>query len=83
MSITGPCQREQEYGYLSYLHHIILGLDEIDRLVHTITKFSIYGLTTLSFLSSFVLKVNSSGVRRLVWAFLHTCVSLPVLGAEH
>ena len=53
MSITGPCQQEQEYGYLSYLHHVVLGLDEIDRLVHTITEFGTHGRTTLSFLSSF------------------------------
>jgi len=45
MSITGYCQREQEYGYLSYLRHIVLGLDEIDCLVHTITEFSTCGLT--------------------------------------
>jgi len=38
MSITGHCQWGQEYGHLSYLHHVVLGLDEVDHLVHTITK---------------------------------------------
>jgi hypothetical protein len=33
MGITGHCRWEQEYGYLSYLHHVVLGLDEVDRLV--------------------------------------------------
>jgi len=50
MSITGYRQREQEYGCLSYLHHVVLGLDEVDRLVHTVTeKLGTRGLTTPSF----------------------------------
>jgi len=38
MTITGHRRREQEYVCLSYLHDVILGLDEVDRLVHTVTK---------------------------------------------
>src|SRR6266581_96371 len=38
MSITGHRQWEQEYCYLSYFHHVVLGLDEVDRLVHTVTE---------------------------------------------
>jgi len=38
MSITGHCQQEQEYGHLSYLHHIVLSPNEVDHLVHTVTK---------------------------------------------
>jgi len=38
MSITGHCQQEQEYGYLSYLYHVILSLDGVNHLVHTVTK---------------------------------------------
>jgi len=36
MSITGHRQREQEYGFLSYFHHVVIGLDEVDHLVHTV-----------------------------------------------
>ncbi len=52
-SITGHRQREQEYGYLSYFHHVVLGLDEVDRLVHTvIEELGTRGLTTPFFFSS-------------------------------
>jgi hypothetical protein len=30
MSVAGHSRREQEYGYLSYYHHIVLGLEEVD-----------------------------------------------------
>jgi len=78
MSITGHCQREQEYGYLSYLRHVVLGLYEVDPLVYTVTEWlSTRGLTTPLIFSGLALDVNSPGVRRLVQAFLRTCVSLP------
>jgi len=39
MSITGHSQRAKKYGYLSYLRHVVLGLDEVDdHLVHTVTE---------------------------------------------
>jgi hypothetical protein len=83
MSITGHRRREHEYGYLSYLHHVVLGLDEVDRLVRTVTEeLSTRGLTTPFLFSSHALDVNSSGVRRLIQAFLRTCVSFPAPDAE-
>ena len=83
MSITGHPQREQEYGYLSYFHHVVLGLDEVDCLVHTVTEeLGTRGLTTAFLFSSHALDVNSSGVRRLIQAFLCTCVSFPASDAE-
>ncbi|KAI0280241.1 hypothetical protein BC826DRAFT_1191647 [Russula brevipes] len=76
--------REQDYGYLSCHHHIVLGLEEVDRLVHTVTEeLGTRGLTTPFLFSSLALDVNSSGVRRLVQAFLRTCVSFPAPDAEH
>ena len=84
MSITGHRQREQEYGYLSYFHHVVLGLDEIDRLVHTVTEeLGTRGLTTPFLFSSRALDVNPSRVHRLIQAFLRTCVSFPAPDAEH
>jgi len=81
--ITGPRQPDQDYGYLSYQHHIVLGLDEVDRLVHIVTdELSTRGLTTPFLFSSLALDVKSSGVRRLIQAFLRTCVSFPAPDAE-
>jgi len=42
-----PPPAEQEYGYLSYHHHVVLRVDEVGRLVHTVTDvFGTRGLTT-------------------------------------
>ncbi|KAF8258940.1 hypothetical protein EI94DRAFT_1066976 [Lactarius quietus] len=83
MIIIGAREREQDYGYLSYQRHIVLGLDEVDRLVRTVTdELGTRGLTTPFLFSSLALDVNSSGVRRLIQAFLRTCVSFPTLDAE-
>ena len=62
MSIAGHRQREQEYGCPSYFHHVVLGLDEVDRFVHPVTEgLGTRGLTTPFLFSSLVLDVNSSG----------------------
>jgi Domain of unknown function (DUF1708) len=83
MNIPGHRQREQEYGCLSYFHHIVLGLDEVDRLVHTVTEeLGTRGLKSPFLFSSLALDANSSGVRRLIQAFLRTCVSFPAPDAE-
>jgi hypothetical protein len=83
MSITGHRRRERECGYLSYLHHVVLGLDEVDCLVHTVTEeLGTCGLTTPFFFPSLALDVNPSGVRRYIQAFLRTCVSFPAPDAE-
>jgi hypothetical protein len=84
MRITGAHRgREQDYGYLSYHHHTVPGLEEVDRLVHTVTdELSTRELTTPFLFSSLALDVNSSDVRRLVQAFLLTCVSFPAPDAD-
>ena len=67
----------------SYLHHVVLRPDEVDRLVHTVTEeFSTRGLTTPFLFSSLALDVDSSRVRRPIEAILRTCVSLPVPNTE-
>ena len=74
---------EQESGHLSYLHHLVLVLDEIDCLVHTVTEeLGTRGLTTPFLSSSHALNVNSSRVRRVIQAFLRTCVSFPAPDAS-
>jgi hypothetical protein len=61
----------------------VLGLDEIARLVRTITEGSRrLGPTTPFLFSSLALDVNCSGLRRLIQAFIRICVSFPVLDAD-
>ncbi|KAI0264839.1 hypothetical protein BC834DRAFT_924457 [Gloeopeniophorella convolvens] len=70
----GPREREQDYGYLSYQRHVVLGLDEVAPR---------YPRPTTPFLfSSLALDVKSSGVRRLVQAFLRTCVPFAAPDAD-
>ncbi|KAI0034802.1 hypothetical protein K488DRAFT_77022 [Vararia minispora EC-137] len=76
--------REQDYGYLSYQRHIVLGLEEVHRLVRALTEeLGNRGLTTPFIFSSLALDVSAQGVRRLINAFLRTCVPFPVNDAEH
>ena len=78
-----PPPAEQEYGYPSYHHHVVLGVDEVGRGVHTVTDvFGTRGLTTPFLFSSLALDVNTSGVRRFIRAFLRTCVSFPAPDTE-
>jgi len=67
----------------SYLHHVVLGLEEVDRLVHTVTEeLGTRGLTTSFLFSSLALDVNSSRVLRLIQAFLRTYVLSPAPDTE-
>ncbi|KAI0052824.1 hypothetical protein FA95DRAFT_1569065 [Auriscalpium vulgare] len=76
-------EREQDYGYLSYQRHVILGLAETDRLVKDLTnELANRGLTTPFIFSSLALDVTAAGVRRIVQAFLRTCVAFPAPDAE-
>ena len=66
----------QDYGYLSYKRHIVLGLEEITRLVEvTSHEISARGLTTPFIFSALALDVSASATIRLIEAFLQTCNS--------
>jgi len=55
-----------------------------DRLVHTVTEeLGTCGLATLFLFSCLALAINSSRVRRLIQAFLCTCVLFPAPDAKH
>ena len=83
-TITGHREREQDYGYLSYQHHVVLGLEEVNRLVRTVTdELGTRGLTTPFLFSSLALDISSSRVHRLIQSFLRTCVSFPAPDAEY
>jgi hypothetical protein len=64
MTFAGHHHHEQEYGYLSYNHYIVLSLEQVDSLVTEV--LSTHGLTTPFLFSSQALDVNSSGVRHLI-----------------
>jgi len=66
----------QDYGYLSYKRHVVLGLEEIARLVHlTSQEIGARGLTTPFIFSALALDVSASATVRLIEAFLQTCNS--------
>jgi len=83
MSITGHCQQEQEYGHLSYLHHIVLGLNEVNHLVHTITKglgtrlltnpFPFPVFPPMSTLSEFVALLKRCSCQTFLLLIIHDC----------
>jgi hypothetical protein len=60
MVIIGSQEHKQNYGYLSYQQHVVLGLNEVDCLVHTVTEEldTTHGFTTLFLFSSLALNVK-------------------------
>lgn len=67
-------QQEHDYGYLSYQRHVVLGLDEVARLVDVVaSELGTRALTTPFIFSTLALDVSASSVRRLVRSFLETC----------
>ncbi|KAG2356573.1 hypothetical protein BDR07DRAFT_1300167 [Suillus spraguei] len=75
-------QQEHDYGYLSYQRHVVLGLDEVARLVDVVaSELGTRALTTPFIFSTLALDVSASSVRRLVRAFLETCTG--GIDAEH
>ena len=66
----------QDYGYLSYKRHVVLGLEDISRLVDvTSQEIGSRGLTTPFIFSALALDVSASATVRLIETFLQTCDS--------
>ena len=72
-----PAQERRElhpYGYLSYQRHVVLGPEEVARLVDVVAnELGTRGLTTPFIFSSVALDVSANGVKRLINSFLNTC----------
>lgn len=72
-----PAQERRQlhdYGYLSYQRHVVLGLEEVARLVDVVgNELGTRGLTTPFIFSSLALDVSANAVKRLINAFLNTC----------
>ncbi|OSD02337.1 hypothetical protein PYCCODRAFT_1425435 [Trametes coccinea BRFM310] len=63
-----------DYGYLSYGRHVILGLEEVARLVDVVgEELGTRGLTTPFIFSTLALDVSATAVKRLIQTFLNTC----------
>ena len=63
-----------DYGYLSYQRHVVLGIEELARLVDVVgNELGTRGLTTPFIFSALALDVASHAVKRLIRAFLRTC----------
>ncbi|KAI0791288.1 hypothetical protein C8Q75DRAFT_805635 [Abortiporus biennis] len=63
-----------DYGYLCYQRHVVLGLEEVARLVDVVgEELGTRGLTTPFIFSCLALDVSASSVKRLIQAFLRTC----------
>lgn len=76
-------ERDHDYGYLSFQRHVILGLEEADKLVKAVAdELGTRGLTTPFIFSNLALDVSATSVRRLITAFLKTCHNSPGRSAE-
>ena len=72
-----------DYGTLSHRRNVVLGLDEVARLVDVVgNELGTRGLTTPFIFSSLALDVSAQSVRRLIDAFLKTCGGMPHEAAE-
>ena len=66
----------QDYGYLSYKRQVVLGLEDIGRLVDVASQeIGSRGLTTPFIFSALALDVSAPATTRLIEAFLQTCKS--------
>ncbi|KAF9220710.1 hypothetical protein BS17DRAFT_713899 [Gyrodon lividus] len=75
---------EHDYGYLSYERHVILGLDEVARLVDVVAvELGTRCLTTPFIFSTLALDISSAAIKRLIRAFLDTCANPASEEVEH
>ncbi|PFH49544.1 hypothetical protein AMATHDRAFT_76152 [Amanita thiersii Skay4041] len=65
----------QDYGFLAYQRHVVLGLSQLARLVDVVADelSTRGGITTPFIFSTTALDVSYSSIKRLIAAFLDTC----------
>ena len=67
----------QDYGYLSYKRHTVLGLEEISRVVDVAShEICTRGLTTPFIFSTLALDVSTPATTRLIESFIQACGSM-------
>ncbi|KAF9483685.1 hypothetical protein BDN70DRAFT_873531 [Pholiota conissans] len=64
-----------DYGYLSYERHVVLGLEQVERLVEVISEEleTRGGITTPFIFSTTALDISAPSIRRIISTFLYTC----------
>ncbi|KAF9530828.1 hypothetical protein CPB83DRAFT_921224 [Crepidotus variabilis] len=73
--VPEPPTKDHDYGYLSYERHVVLGLEQLERLVEVVSEEleTRGGITTPFIFSNTALDISSSAIKRLIRAFLNTC----------
>lgn len=68
----------QDYGYLSYERHVVLGVEQAARLVIVVSDElgARGGITTPFIFSTTALDISSTAIKRLIRAFLNTCTNI-------
>ncbi|KAF9466768.1 hypothetical protein BDZ94DRAFT_1157316 [Collybia nuda] len=76
--------KEHDYGFLSYERHVVLGLEQVARLVEVVSEElgTRGGITTPFIFSTTALDISSSAIKRLIRTFLNTCMINSGLAAE-
>ncbi|KAG8824394.1 hypothetical protein FRC17_009122 [Serendipita sp. 399] len=65
---------KQEYGYIASERHVVLGLDEVVRLVDVVAEeLGQRGLTTALLFSPLAIDVRPNVIKKLIMAFIATC----------
>jgi hypothetical protein len=68
--------KQQDYGYLSYERHVILGLEQVARLVDVVAdELGTRGLTTPFIFSTLAMDISAPAIKRLIQTFLQTCAN--------
>ena len=72
---TPERSKDHDYGYLSYERHVVLGIDQVERLVEVISEEleTRGGVTTPFIFSTTALDISSSAIKRLIRSFLNAC----------
>lgn len=77
------CPKPHDYGYLSYERHVILGLEQVARLVDVVAdELGTRGLTTPFIFSTLAMDISAPAIKRLIQAFLQTCANPSSADAE-
>ena len=68
--------KQTDYGYLSFERHVILGLEQVARLVDVVAdEIGTRGLTTPFIFSTLAMDISAPAIKRLITAFLRTCAN--------
>ena len=72
---TPEHSKEHDYSFLSYERHVVLGIEQVERLVEVVSEEleTRGGITTPFIFTTAGLDISSSGIKRLIRTFLNTC----------